>query len=62
MGLVDNWLRHIRDTYSKHSNELSSIKDKNKLFSRLCVLNVKEQVLKVRNTTIVQDAWLRENH
>lgn len=60
MGLIDNWLRHIQDTQKKYSSELSSIEEKDKLLKRLCELNVKEQVLNVCNTTIVQDAWLRE--
>jgi carbonic anhydrase len=56
-GLVDNWLRHIRDTYYRHQaklNVLSSEEDRNR---KLSELNVLEQVVNVGNTTIIQDAW-----
>lgn len=57
-GLIDNWLRPIRDTYRKHSDELTQITDNRLLLDRLCELNVVEQVINAANTTIVQHAWL----
>lgn len=60
LGLVNNWLRHIQEIRKKYNAEISSITDKKKQFQRLCELNVKEQVLNVCNTTIVQHAWLSE--
>lgn len=56
-GLIDNWLRHIRDVYRFHRNELDAIEDPEQRKDRLCELNVIEQVANVCNTTIVQDAW-----
>ena len=56
-GLIDNWLRHIKDVYryyQKHINTLGSDQEK---FNLLCELNVVEQVANVCHTTIVQNAW-----
>lgn len=58
-GLIDNWLRHVRDVYQRHERQLGKIKDKLALLRRLCELNAREQVLNVSNTTTVQDAWRR---
>lgn len=55
-GLIDNWLSHIRDVIRFHSTELESLNDEEKV-TRLCELNVMEQVRNVCNTTIVQGAW-----
>jgi carbonic anhydrase len=57
LGLVDNWLRHIRDVYASHKSELDAIKDSEKRYQRLVQLNVRQQVLNVCHTTIVQEAW-----
>jgi carbonic anhydrase len=57
-GLVDNWLRHVRDVAEKHAGELASLPDEPR-FDRLCELNVAEQVVNVSQTTIVEDAWAR---
>jgi carbonic anhydrase len=59
-GLIDNWLRHIRDIYRKRSNELLLIEDENQRLDRLCELNVVEQVMNVGNMTAVQEAWQKE--
>ncbi|MEC4724213.1 carbonate dehydratase [Shewanella sp. D64] len=58
LGLIDNWLGHIRDIHRLHSTELNKLEGKEK-FDRLCELNVIEQVGNVSSTNIVQDAWLR---
>jgi carbonic anhydrase len=58
-GLIDNWLRNIRDTASKYADELSSLTETEMRADRLCELNVIEQVQNVANTTIVQEAWQR---
>jgi carbonic anhydrase len=58
-GMVDNWLRHIRDIYSRYSSTLDQIEDEAARTEKLCELNVIEQVANVCNTTIVQDAWKR---
>lgn len=57
-GLVDNWLRHIKDIYRYHEAKLNAITDEQKKFNLLCELNVIEQVKNVCHTTIVQNAWL----
>lgn len=59
LGLIDNWLRHIKDVYQKHFDELEAIADENDRVNRLCELNVIEQVNNVCHTTIVQSAWAR---
>lgn len=56
-GLIDNWLRHIRDVYQKHERLLEAIADPQRREDRLCELNVIEQVQNVCHTTIVQQAW-----
>ena len=58
-GLVDNWLRHVRDVYRDHKAELDAIGDEPARADRLCELNVAEQVANVCATSIVQDAWRR---
>lgn len=57
LGLIDNWLRHIRDVRRLHTDALEKIQDKQELVDRLCELNVIEQVYNVCHTTIVQSAW-----
>jgi len=59
LGLVDNWLRHVRDVQQKHEAQLAAIGDEGKRWDRLCELNVIEQVLNVSQTTVVHDAWQR---
>ncbi len=56
-GLVDNWLRNIRDTWRRNQAELETIPDASGKTNRLCELNVCDQVINVGNTTIIQDAW-----
>ena len=56
-GLIDNWLRNIKDIYNRHREELDSINDMAVRGDRLCELNVIEQVKNVCHTTIVQNAW-----
>ncbi len=57
LGLIDNWLRHIKDVYSRYENELTSIGDPGARGDRLCELNVIEQVKHVAHTTVAQNAW-----
>lgn len=59
LGLIDNWLRHIKDVRDKHSNLLAPGMDMVARWARLCELNVIEQVRHVTQTTIVRDAWNR---
>lgn len=59
-GLIDNWLRHIKDVVRFNEKHLGGLTDDERL-DLLCELNVVEQVANVCNTTIVRDAW-RNNH
>lgn len=56
-GLIDNWLRNIRDVYRFHKQELDKLRTEREKLDRLCELNVIEQVINVCQTTIVQNAW-----
>ena len=58
-GLIDNWLRHIRDLHQRRSAELLQLPTLEERINRLCELNVIEQVKNVGNSTIVQEAWQR---
>ena len=55
-GLIDNWLRHIKDVSRFNAEQLNNT-DENKRFDLLCELNVIEQAKNVANTTIVKNAW-----
>lgn len=57
IGLIDNWLRHIRDVRQKHAEQLERLPDDSARVDRLCELNVIEQVKNVCHTSIVQQAW-----
>ncbi|MEO8841170.1 MAG: carbonate dehydratase [Kofleriaceae bacterium] len=59
LGLIDNWLRHIRDVHLWNRDELNQIADPELRANRLAELNVEAQVANVCHTTIVQDAWRR---
>jgi carbonic anhydrase len=56
-GLVDNWLRNIKDVYNKYQAELNTISDIDKRTDRLTELNVIEQVRNLAKTEILQKAW-----
>jgi len=58
-GLIDNWLRHIKDVYERHRTTLEGIADETTRARKLCELNVLQQVAHVAHTTIAQDAWRR---
>lgn len=59
-GLIDNWLRHIKDVYRLHFKELDAIENTKNRADRLVELNVIEQVQDLGKTSIVQNAWKRE--
>lgn len=59
LGLIDHWLRPIRDVYAKHEAELKDVIDEYKRLNTLCEMNVREQVANLAKTTIVQNAWHR---
>jgi carbonic anhydrase len=57
IGLIDNWIRHIKDVYRFHQDELNAIENETERFNRFVELNVVEQVLDLAKTSIVQTAW-----
>ena len=59
LGLVDNWLRHVQDVRWKHQDQLDELHTQAEQHDRLCELNVVEQVVNVAQTTVVRDAWSR---
>lgn len=56
-GLIDNWLRHIKDVYRLHRRELDAINDPHERGNRFVELNVIEQVHDLSKTSIIQNAW-----
>jgi carbonic anhydrase len=58
-GLIDNWLRHIKDVYRYHHQELDAIEDETLRARRFVEVNVQEQVHDLGKTSIVQNAWKR---
>jgi carbonic anhydrase len=57
IGLIDNWIRHIKDVYRMHQDELEAIEDMKMRQDRLTELNVIEQVYDLGKTSIIQNAW-----
>jgi carbonic anhydrase len=58
VGLIDNWLRNIKDVYRLHEKELDAIDNPRERSDRLVELNVQEQVFNLTKTSIVQNAWV----
>jgi carbonic anhydrase len=56
MGLVDNWIRHVKDVRDKHRELLAALPKAWRL-DALCELNAIEQVMNVSQSTVMQDAW-----
>jgi carbonic anhydrase len=56
-GVIDNWIRHIKDVYRFHKNELDAISDMQERENRFIELNVIEQVKDLSETSIIQNAW-----
>lgn len=57
VGIIDNWIRHIKDVYRYHHHELDLITEETKRFDRFVELNVVEQVCDLAKTSIVQSSW-----
>lgn len=60
-GLIDNWLRNIKDVYRLHQKELDGIEEENLRYRRLVELNVIEQVFNLCKTSTIQNAWNERN-
>jgi len=61
LGILNPWLRNIRDVYRLHKNELNAIEDENKKYDRLVELNVQEQCVNLIKTAAVQKAYRDRN-
>ncbi|CAM2879125.1 carbonate dehydratase [Flavobacterium frigoris] len=57
IGIIDNWIRHIKDVYRLHNIYLDSIEDDTERFNTFVEINAKEQVFDLSKTSIVQAAW-----
>lgn len=57
MGILNPWLRNIRDVYRTHKEELNKIEDENARYNRLVELNVQEQCVNLIKTAAVQEAY-----
>ncbi|MFM8255951.1 MAG: carbonic anhydrase [Bacteroidota bacterium] len=56
-GIINKWLRNIKDVYRYHRDEIDSIKDEEGRVNRMVELNVQEQVMNLAKTSIIQKAW-----
>ncbi|PRZ24133.1 carbonate dehydratase [Flavobacterium granuli] len=57
IGIIDNWIRHIKNVYRLHNVYLDSFTDENERFNAFVEINAKEQVFDLSKTSIVQNAW-----
>ena len=57
IGIINKWIRNIKDVYRFHRDELKTIADEEMRTNKLVELNVKEQVMNLAKTSIVQSAW-----
>lgn len=60
-GIINKWLRNIKDVYRFHREEIENIKDEEARVNRMVELNVQEQVMNLAKTSIIQKAW-KQNH
>jgi carbonic anhydrase len=57
VGIIDNWIRHIKDSYRFRKNEIEAIENDKERFDKFVEWNTKQQVLNLAVTSIVQQAW-----
>jgi carbonic anhydrase len=57
LGIINQWLQHIKDVYHNHRDELAKIKEEDHRADRLTELSVHEQVRNLAKTSIIQRAW-----
>lgn len=62
MGILNPWLRNIRDVYRTHVDELNAISDEHERYNRLVELNVEEQCLNVIKTAVVQKSYIANKY
>lgn len=56
-GIINKWIRHIKDVMTTHRSELDLLEDEGQKTNKLIELNVREQVINLAKTSIVQKAW-----
>lgn len=61
LGLINKWLRNIKDVYRFHKEEIDDINEESGRVNRLIELNVVEQVMNLAKTSIIQKAWKNNN-
>ena len=61
-GIINKWLRNIKDVYRFHRDEIDSIKDEEGRVNRMVELNVQEQVMNLAKTSIIQKAWKKNQY
>lgn len=57
VGIIDNWIRYMKDVYRHHKDELDAIIDTKERFNKFVEVNVREQDSDLAKTSIVQAAW-----
>ncbi|MCC7149367.1 MAG: carbonic anhydrase, partial [Saprospiraceae bacterium] len=57
VGIIDNWIRHIKDSYKFRKKEIEEISNEKERFDKFVEWNIKQQVLNLAVTSIVQQAW-----
>lgn len=62
LGLLNPWLRTIRDVYRIHRDELDAIEDEHKRYNRLIELNVQEQCINVIKMAVVQERYIQDHY
>ena len=60
VGIIDNWIRHIKDSYIFHKKFIEAAANEKEKFDRFVECNIKQQVLNLATTTIIQQAWNNE--
>ncbi len=60
-GIINPWLKHIKDVYRFHRDEINALETEEEQVNRLTELNVKEQVMNLAKTNTIQEAWRKEN-
>jgi carbonic anhydrase len=61
-GIINKWLRNIKDVYRIHRDEIDSIKEEEGRVNRMVELNVQEQVMNLAKTSIIQKAWKQNQY
>ena len=61
LGIIDKWLRNIKDVYRLHKDEFTDIHDEDARVNKLIEINIQEQIMNLAKTSIVQKAWKNDN-